>query len=476
MTKKSLKRFYAVRAGRKVGIYTTWDDCKHQVIGHCGAIFKGFGTLAEAQQFMNEGQASTQSWPVIREAASKSEPEPQSTTPKAPPDTPTPATHTLRLAALNSAPKTTINGLRASQATPALRPEVGSHHRVNVLKKDAIKAESPGCYFEKFGSQEQKFKPDVKAEFSQEFDRLASSQGWMPGSQQYKTERVTALTSQVWTHFFKDALKEEDTKSLAISDDLSNPTKSIFPFRHLDPLQKLRGFQAMCRAVGREPGGTLEQCKMILKGTLVNIIDLIDASRTNKSLEVWTDFQDFKSYTLSNRAKTIPLDHAKDHEVLSCFLQTFSFRGEEMYEALYAKLRASEVGLPLNQATRSSSNSRSASPSFESDDDDDDNNNNNCRFPISSPVTSPCPAPKIETGEDTSVKTESFSSRRGAVVAQQDTEHLVTTKRERSESPVFLFEQPCKKRLVTPASALAKDIQSSLQEWPKFSLTQETDW
>ncbi len=42
------KSFYAVKAGRTPGIYTTWASCEEQVKGFSGAAFKGFSTRAEA--------------------------------------------------------------------------------------------------------------------------------------------------------------------------------------------------------------------------------------------------------------------------------------------------------------------------------------------------------------------------------------------------------------------------------------------
>lgn len=50
MAKK--KNYYAVKNGRKPGIYTTWADCQQEIIGFSGAVFKGFETLEEAQEFM----------------------------------------------------------------------------------------------------------------------------------------------------------------------------------------------------------------------------------------------------------------------------------------------------------------------------------------------------------------------------------------------------------------------------------------
>ena len=46
------KNYYAVKIGVRPGIYRTWDECKKNVHGFKGAIFKGFVTLEEAEEFM----------------------------------------------------------------------------------------------------------------------------------------------------------------------------------------------------------------------------------------------------------------------------------------------------------------------------------------------------------------------------------------------------------------------------------------
>lgn len=38
------KKYYAVRQGRKTGIYQTWGECKEQVQGYKNSIFKSFST------------------------------------------------------------------------------------------------------------------------------------------------------------------------------------------------------------------------------------------------------------------------------------------------------------------------------------------------------------------------------------------------------------------------------------------------
>jgi len=47
------KKYYAVRAGRKPGIYHSWGAAKEQVHGYQGAIYRSFKTLEEAQTFIN---------------------------------------------------------------------------------------------------------------------------------------------------------------------------------------------------------------------------------------------------------------------------------------------------------------------------------------------------------------------------------------------------------------------------------------
>jgi len=46
--------FYAVRIGRKPGIYESWLECENQVKGYPKARYKKFNTSSEAIQFINE--------------------------------------------------------------------------------------------------------------------------------------------------------------------------------------------------------------------------------------------------------------------------------------------------------------------------------------------------------------------------------------------------------------------------------------
>ncbi len=46
------KKFYAVKVGLIPGIYENWADCQAQINGYSGAVFKGFATREEAEQFL----------------------------------------------------------------------------------------------------------------------------------------------------------------------------------------------------------------------------------------------------------------------------------------------------------------------------------------------------------------------------------------------------------------------------------------
>lgn len=50
--------YYAVQNGRQQGVYDSWDECKKQVSGYSGAVYKRFDTLSEARAFSNTAQSS----------------------------------------------------------------------------------------------------------------------------------------------------------------------------------------------------------------------------------------------------------------------------------------------------------------------------------------------------------------------------------------------------------------------------------
>ncbi|CAI3208360.1 ribonuclease H family protein [Clostridium neonatale] len=47
-----MAKFYAIKKGRKVGVYTNWTECKMQIDGFRGAIYKSFSSYEEAKKFL----------------------------------------------------------------------------------------------------------------------------------------------------------------------------------------------------------------------------------------------------------------------------------------------------------------------------------------------------------------------------------------------------------------------------------------
>ena len=60
----SKKKYYAVVGGREGDkIYTSWDQCRRQVIGVPGVIYKGFADLPEAEAFLSGGAPAGEDTP-----------------------------------------------------------------------------------------------------------------------------------------------------------------------------------------------------------------------------------------------------------------------------------------------------------------------------------------------------------------------------------------------------------------------------
>lgn len=51
---KSGTKFYVVWKGRKTGIFSSWDECKDQILGFEGAQYKSFKTLPEAENALDQ--------------------------------------------------------------------------------------------------------------------------------------------------------------------------------------------------------------------------------------------------------------------------------------------------------------------------------------------------------------------------------------------------------------------------------------
>lgn len=55
------KKIYAVRKGKKTGLFDTWDECKEQVSGFKGAEYKSFKELTDAKEYLGESSEEIKS-------------------------------------------------------------------------------------------------------------------------------------------------------------------------------------------------------------------------------------------------------------------------------------------------------------------------------------------------------------------------------------------------------------------------------
>lgn len=47
-------KYYAVKVGRKTGIFSSWDECKESVLKYEGALYKSFSSKEEALAYLGE--------------------------------------------------------------------------------------------------------------------------------------------------------------------------------------------------------------------------------------------------------------------------------------------------------------------------------------------------------------------------------------------------------------------------------------
>ncbi len=55
------KKVYAVKKGRSTGLFASWDECRAQIDGFAGAIYKGFASPQEAQAWLFGSEPMTMS-------------------------------------------------------------------------------------------------------------------------------------------------------------------------------------------------------------------------------------------------------------------------------------------------------------------------------------------------------------------------------------------------------------------------------
>lgn len=192
---------------------------------------------------------------------------------------------------------------------------------VSVKVEDASALMPPPAsqsYFDQFLH----FTPNASASFEDEFNRLASSQGFVSGSQEFRRERTKAIRDELKYHY---SSQPNDTSE----------TAQAIPQLGKDGLtdqEKLDIYQSMCREIGVDQRSTIHECRRELKKVLVNVVDYVDARRIpGKKIEIWDwdDFEKFRKYSLQDD-KRIDIDEAKaDGGFLSALLQKLIHPGRK---------------------------------------------------------------------------------------------------------------------------------------------------
>lgn len=52
-----MTKYYAVKKGRKVGVFNIWAECQEQINGFSGAVYKSFPTEAEANEYLGNTES-----------------------------------------------------------------------------------------------------------------------------------------------------------------------------------------------------------------------------------------------------------------------------------------------------------------------------------------------------------------------------------------------------------------------------------
>lgn len=68
-------KFYAVRKGRKVGIYSTWKECEAQVKGFPKAEYKSFDQLLEAEGYLQKNKDANKKKTIASRSAGWEKPD-----------------------------------------------------------------------------------------------------------------------------------------------------------------------------------------------------------------------------------------------------------------------------------------------------------------------------------------------------------------------------------------------------------------
>ncbi|KAI2618949.1 hypothetical protein GGS26DRAFT_573655 [Hypomontagnella submonticulosa] len=287
-------RHYGVRTDSYTLVFDNSEDFEKHILWYPNAVFKILNTYEDENEFLGDDPDPDES--EVEEGAEDLVWEDSSTSSRGSPDT------------------AVVKVENTAALMPPLPPPASQ------------------SYFDGFNN----FVPDNKSRFDDEFHRFASSQGIVPGSKDYRRQRTRAIRDELVFHYsprsnrvirnlFATPKPGNDLldEGQAIDADEAQEATPELTQTVLDEEMQLEIYQNMCHAVGIPQELTISECKRVLRGLLVNIIDYIDARRTGKEIKVWdwSEFGEFSAYTLQD-GKRIDKDEAKaGGGFLSVFLQ-----------------------------------------------------------------------------------------------------------------------------------------------------------
>jgi hypothetical protein len=150
------------------------------------------------------------------------------------------------------------------------------------------------------------FNPKPTVHFKQEFERLASTQGWS------KDKRRRTEVEKI-----KDEIVERYLQAGSFTANQHNNNGEIT----LTDKQTLEIYQNMLRStMGKQAHDNIDDCLLELKARpYVNIIDLINTWRTGEKTQAFWDWDAFVEHTMD--CNTIAVNIVRDNEFLAPLLQ-----------------------------------------------------------------------------------------------------------------------------------------------------------
>ncbi|ETW85016.1 hypothetical protein HETIRDRAFT_470084 [Heterobasidion irregulare TC 32-1] len=143
------------------------------------------------------------------------------------------------------------------------------------------------------------FERDDTETIISEFRRLAIQEGWKKKSKIYKEERKK---------FIGKAAVEDFEKEFGTNAG------------------SLQSWQSLCKRLellndDDELPTSIKQCKAILKGVYVNLVDLVDARKANGTVNIFGSPKELSKY-IKRTKKMFPREKAKSSPLLKQFLIT----------------------------------------------------------------------------------------------------------------------------------------------------------